>query len=441
MNDLLLKNAKIVNHEGIFEGVVYVKNDKIEEVYESGDLPDDFKDDSNFGSVVDLEGKYLLPGVIDVHVHFRTPGQEYKEDWETGSKAALAGGVTTVLDMPNNDPAVTDNESLQNKKEIVQESTLVNYGLYVGANPQNINQIKDLEGVAGIKVYMGSSTGDLLLSDKELLEELMSKTECLIAIHAESEECIREKMDEFKDKEEPEVHSKIRAPECAYEAVKTAVHLAKKYKRHLHICHLSTEKELDTVRKFADDVSVEVTPHHLFLTDMDYERYGNKIKINPPVRSVADQVALWQGIKDGTVNIIATDHAPHRKDEKAKTYSEVPSGVPGVQTMLPLLLNAVNEGKLALEKVVELTCYNPSKIFKIANKGRIEKGMDADLTVIDMDLSAKVEEKNLFSKCGWSPFEGWELKGWPIKTYIAGQLMYEWADKFGTNPGKEVEYN
>jgi len=224
--------------------------------------------------------------------------------------------------------------------------------------------------------------------------------------------------------------------------VKDALYLAKKHNGRIHIAHASTAKELDAVRKFKNEkVSVEVTPHHLFLTEKDYAEYGNLIRVNPPVRAMVDQVALWEGIKDGTVDMVATDHAPHLEREKEQSYSKVPSGVPGVQTMLPLLLNAVNEGKLTLEKVVELTSFNPAQKFGIKNKGMLVSGYDADITVVDMDLQEKVCHKFLWTKCNWSPFHGWVLKGYPVRTFVNGVLMYEWRDTFQEGIGQEVEYS
>ncbi len=452
MASKLFVNARIVRHDGVKEGAVAVKEGKIVDVWYVDGTADkksffdklmgaDAPDKSKFDEVIDLEGKYLLPGLVDAHVHFRTPGHDAKEDWTTGSKAALAGGVTTVLDMPNNDPPTIDEETLNEKRKMVDVETLVNYGLFVGATDENAETVGKIKGTAGVKAYLGSSTGNLLLDAKIYFEKLLENTEKIVAVHAESELCMLELASEYDGKNDPCVHSLIRSPDCAYEAVKDTLHLAKKHGKKIHLCHVSTEKELDAVRKFKDEnVSVEVTPHHLFLTTLDYEKLGNLIKVNPPVREPADQVALWEGIKDGTVNIVATDHAPHTLDEKKKDYKDVPSGVPGVQTMLPLLLNAVNEGKLSLEKVVELTSYNPAKIFGIKNKGLIEKGMDADLTVVDMEKESKVNKNYLFSKCGWSPFEGRELKGWPVLTFVNGEKMYEWRDRFGEAKGREVNF-
>lgn len=443
MSELFLTNAKVVTHREVFDGGVLIRDGKIEEV-----LKGDFKPVK--GEVKDLKGKYLLPGAIDVHVHFRTPGQTEKEDFVTGSKAALAGGVTTVLDMPNTKPPIVDQASLDAKKREVSGKSLVNYGLYVGATLDNLEEIKKVHGACGVKIYMGSSTGNLLVDKKEVLEKFLAEYKGLMVVHAEDEDCIEEGKNVHADeisrasgtRGDARVHSLVRAPRCAEIAVKNLLHLAKKYGARVHIAHCSTMAELEVIKKFKDEkVSVEVTPHHLFLTDKDYEMYGNLIKVNPPIRGLTDQVALWQGIKEGLIDMVATDHAPHLYEEKMRPYAEAPSGLPGVQTMMPLMLNAVNEGKLSISKVVELTSYNPARRFGIKDRGAIENGYYADLMVVDMDLARNVEREFLFSKCGWSPFADWKLKGWPVMTLVNGEIMYEWRNKFGERAGMRVEYN
>jgi dihydroorotase len=280
-----------------------------------------------------------------------------------------------------------------------------------------------------------------LLDNKEMLESFFAGVKKILAVHAEHEECIQKGLRKYHGVEALNVHSLVRAPECAEEAVKEVMHLAKKHGTRVHICHVSTQGELEIIHKFKDErVSVEVTPHHLFLTDKDYRTFGNVIKVNPPVRGVIDQVSLWEGIKSGLIDIVATDHAPHLMEEKKLPYDKAASGVPGVQTMLPLLLNAVNDVKLTLEKVVELTSYNPARIFKIKGKGVLEKGADADITVVDMRLEERVCHEFLWSKCGWSPFHGWVLRGWPVMTFVNGELMYQWRDTFGKKTGKEVTF-
>jgi len=427
-----ITHAKIVTHKKIFEGNVLVKNGKIVKISKSA-LKEKVP-------TIDIQGMYLLPGLIDVHVHFRTPGMTEKEDWVTGSKAALAGGVTTVIDMPNTKPPTIDAASLKAKRALVKKDAMVNYGFFAGATNENVAEIKKLKGIAGVKIFMGSSTGTLLVDDKKALEKFFG-AKILCALHAEDEHCIEMAQTKYAGKNDPAVHSMVRPPECALTAVKEALHLAKKCGTRVHICHVTTEQELKIIRKFkSNKVSAEVTPHHLFLNTSDYRTYGNVIKVNPPIRSMNDQVALWEGLKDGTIDMISSDHAPHLMKEKMQPYDNAPSGVPGVQTILPLMLNAVNEGKIDLEKVVELTSYNPAKRFGMKGKGEIKVGMDADLTVVDMQLYEKVCHDYLWTKVNWSPFHGWWLTGWPVMTFVNGELAYEWRDRFYKVKGKEITF-
>jgi dihydroorotase len=434
MKEFVLVNGKVVTNRAVYDAAVFVKNGRIEEVSRKmkgvPKVP-----------AIDVRGMHILPGLIDAHVHFRTPGMTAKEDWTTGSKAALAGGVTTVFDMPNTSPATVSAKLLKEKREMVAKKALVNYGFFVGATPDNLGEVTKIKNVAGIKLYMGSSTGNLLVDKKADLEKFFAKAKFL-AIHAECEDCIQKGKEKFAASKRADIHNLIRSPECAYGAVKEAMHLAKKYGTRLHVCHVSTEKEVAVIRKFKNKkITAEVTPHHLFLMDKDYKQYGNLIKVNPPVRGLIDQVALWEGIKKGWIDIIATDHAPHLMAEKMLPYSQAPSGVPGVQTMLPLLLNAVNDRKLSLSEVVALTSYNPAKIFGLKGKGEIVAGADADLTIVNMSLPESVDTEFLFSKCGWSPFTDWVLKGWPVMTFVNGEVMYKWRNKFGKALGKEVKFS
>lgn len=439
MKTFVLSNAKLVTPKEIFDAYVVVRDGKIAEVVRDQQYDGD-------DEVIDLQGKHLLPGLIDVHVHFRTPGMTQKEDWTTGSKAALAGGVTTVFDMPNTNPPTIDQASLDLKRQMVRQEALVNYGFFAGATKDNLAALRDMEGVVGIKVYMGSSTGNLLVDDLQTLESLMRDSGKILALHAENEACIQQGFLEHTVETDPAVHSKIRGPECAEKAVRAALELVQKYRARVHFCHATTRAELNLIRNFRKEqpqdiaslVSVEVTPHHLFLSDKDYETYGNVVKVNPPLRSTDDVQALWEGIADGTIDMVATDHAPHLMEEKQLPYAQAPSGVPGVQTMLPLLLHAHHEGKVSLERIVELCSFSPARRFGLKGKGSIEPGFDADLVVVDTALHEKVCHKFLWTKADWSPFHGWWLYGWPVMTFIGGQKMYEWRETFGRMPGREV---
>lgn len=435
MSEFALINGKVVTPERTFDATVFVKDGKIFDVAEGHvDTPD--------MEEIDVEGKYILPGAIDVHVHFRTPGGTEKEDWTHGSKSALAGGVTTVLDMPNTNPPTVSQQSLDEKRALVRDDALVNYGFYAGATKDNVTEVAAMQNIAGVKIYMGSSTGNLLVDDIDVVEKFMTDTGHLLVLHAESEACINEHAAEYEGENDPRVHSRIRDPECAEQAVREALERAVKHQHRVHFAHVSTARELELFRKMKKEyITVEVTPHHLFLSTDDYVKYQNMIRVNPPIREAADRDALWQGIADGTVDMVATDHAPHLLEEKQRTYRQAPSGVPGVQTMIPLLLHAVHEGRLTLEKVVELTAANPAAKFGLARKGVIKAGADADLMVVDMNLSEKVDKHFLWTKCHWSPFEDRRLTGWPVMTFVNGTLMYEWRETFHDGHGKEVTYS
>ncbi len=377
-----------------------------------------------------------LPALIDPHVHFRVPGGEHKEDWITGSAAALAGGVTTVFDMPNNSPSVTTLELLKQKKETVNKQ-LKKLGqkirpyFYFGATPDNLDELEKVTNkIIGVKMCMGASTGNLLVSEKNAQKKIFqkcAKLNLVLAVHAEDDEIIRAnspiviptKVGISVPTVIPSVaeeslnvkhHSQIRSRTAATKAVAQVIELAKKYGTKLYILHVSTAEELKIIKAAKSagvKVFAEVTPHHLFLDESAYEKLGAKAQMNPPLRTTADCAALWQGIADGTIDTIGTDHAPHTLAEKSLPYPQSPSGVPGIETCLPLLLNAWNNGKITLEKITQLTHFNIQKIFNLPETN--------DWVIIDRQLIKIVKNENLKTKCGWSPFAGWKLKGWPIK--------------------------
>lgn len=367
-----------------------------------------------------------IPALIDPHVHFRTPGAEHKENWETGAKAAIFGGVTTVFDMPNNSPSTTNEETLKNKKQTINKQLSninipLNYFLYIGATGNNNEEIKKIKDqIIGIKMFMGSSTGNLLVDNKEKQEEifkLAKELNLVLATHAEDEKSIKYKVESIK---QPTIkdHSIIRSREAAIVAVKSALEMAKKYGTKLYICHVSTKEEIELIKQAKKDnikVFAEVTPHHLFLSVNDYNSLGTLGQMNPPLRTTADNEALWEAIFDGTIDTIGTDHAPHTLEEKYKTYPNSPSGIPGLETMLPLLLNAKNQGKITLEKIVELTRTNIEKIFNTPQNN--------DWTIVDLDLNKEVKNEDLKTKCGWSSFAGINLKGWPVATVLNDKIF------------------
>ncbi|MEK7171650.1 MAG: dihydroorotase [Patescibacteria group bacterium] len=429
--DLLLKNAKIVTPKGIFEGDLAVSEGKIVGI---GRIAQIGGAASKAKTEQDCSGLFILPGVIDMHVHFRDPGFTEKEDFKTGSLAAAAGGITTVVDMPNTDPPTLTFKDFEEKCLIAKEKSVVNFGLYMGFDGHNLDEIKKAKSspeFMGVKIYMGSSTGNLLVQDSAAIEELF-KLGLFVIVHAEDENIIRENKakylaDEKSGAIDPSVHSLIRSPSAAREAVKTILHLAKKQNARVHITHVSTEAEVEELKKFASPlVTADCTPHHLFLTQSAYADRGNFVKVNPPLRTNQDRQALWKALHEGIIQVVATDHAPHTKKEKEQSYELAPAGVPGVETLLPLLLDAVNHGEATLEEVIKWTSGNPAKLLGFKNKGKIEVEADADLIVVDMNKEQEVcgTGHKFKTKCNWSPFSGWKLKGWPVLTIVNGEIMY-----------------
>ncbi len=410
---------------------------------EAVSAPGETFDPGAFDRVVEAEGLAVLPGAIDVHVHFRTPGGEHKEDWDTGSMAALAGGVTTVLDMPNTDPPTTSLEALEAKRALVAPAARVNYGFFFGATAHNAAEAARAENTAGLKIYMGSSTGGLLVHAEEALEHIFGAYPGRIAVHAEDEQIIRAGSLKHHAATDPAVHALVRNPTSARRATERALSLARRHGRGVHICHLSTREELDLVRAAAaadPRITCEVAPHHLVLTDEALTRMGNLAKMNPPLRTKDDTEALWAGLAAGDVACVASDHAPHTLAEKAAPYWEAPAGVPGVQHLLPILLDAVHWGRLTLERVAAVTSTGPARLFGIQGKGRIAPGFDADLALCALGLARTVERADVRSKCGWTPYEGMTLHGWPVATLLAGAVVYERGDFPATVRGREVTF-
>jgi len=391
---------------------------------------------------IDIANKLVIPGLIDIHVHFREPGGEHKEDWLTGSRAAAAGGVTTVIDMPNTHPPAIDNKTIDEKRKLAEKS-LINYGFYLGATKDNLEAIKNARQVAGVKIFVGSSTGDLLVSEDKDIKKLFSIPNVLWALHAEDEDMITANSKKNANNDNPTVHSKIRNRQAAIRAVERVIALAKKTRAKIRICHINTSEEIELIKNAKQDgvdITCEVSPHHLFLNEQEYRKHGNFVKVNPPLRTSNDNHALIQALGSGIIDVVATDHAPHTTDEKRQAYAKAPAGIPEVQTSLPLLLNEVNKKNLDLKRVVEATSAKPAELLRINNKGKIKEGFDADLAVIDLNKRNILNKQMLLSKCGWSPYEGWELKGWPIMTFINGNLVYNNGKINEQYKGEEITY-
>jgi dihydroorotase len=380
---------------------------------------------------IDAYHLMLFPALIDPHVHFRVPGADYKEDWTTASKAAIRGGVTTVLDMPNNIPSCSTIFALEAKEELIQKQLQsanipLRHYLYLGADKRHLQEIPQLrERVVGLKIYMGSSTGELLVDDPLALFDafqICAENDLIVVVHAEDESLLRSRMNLFSGRTDPAVHSEIRSPEVAAIAVEQAIRLAEKTKARLYIAHVSSSAEIELIRaakKQGIKVYAEATPHHLFLDDSAYETLGTLALVNPPLRSKKEQDALWEAIHDETIDTIGTDHAPHTLEEKQKPYGSAPSGFPSIEFYLPLLLNAHAENKISLEQIVSLTHTRPQEIFRLP--------INDDIVAVDLQLERTIETSMIRSKAGWSPYIGRTLKGWPMYTVCKSRL-YDLAD-------------
>lgn len=396
---LLIKNCRLIKEDyDVFRNIL-VKDGKIVSVTKR--LPKAERE-------IDAKNNYVLPGIVDPHVHFREPGFTYKEDFFTGSVAAAAGGITTFIDMPNTKPPTITADLLEKKKKLAEKS-VVNYGFHFGAASDNIKEIaKVREKTASTKLFMNLSTGKMMIEDMKTIESIFDVSK-IVSVHAEKEK------------------------------VAEAVAYSKKTKTPLYLCHISLKDEIDFLRKAKNKrIFVEVTPHHLFLTKEDFKKQKGFADMKPSLKSKKDQKALWDAIEEGIVDTVGTDHAPHTKKEKKK--KNYPCGVTGCETALPLMLDAVNKGMISLKKVVRLMSYNPAKIFKLKNKGQIRKGYDADFVIVDMDKKKKVQNKKLFTKCGISPFNGKTIKGWPIMTIVGGNIVFD-EEGFYDIKAKEVVYD
>jgi dihydroorotase len=381
---------------------------------------------------IDAQGLTLLPGVIDPQVHFREPGLEYKEDLFTASFACAKGGVTSFLEMPNTKPLTISQSALDDKLQRAADKCVVNYGFFIGATADNLAELLLVKPTPGIKIFMGSMHGQLLVDQEGLLEAIFAQGDRLIAVHAEDQERIKQRRLEFAGVHDPAVHSQIQDNQAALLATQLALKLSKKYHRRLHILHLSTAEEAELLRVDKPSwVTAEVTPQHLMLNTSAYETIGTLAQMNPPLRSHHDNEILWQALRDGVIDFIATDHAPHTLEEKAQAYPNTPSGMPGVETSLPLMLTAAMEGKCTVAQVANWMSKAVAVAYGIPNKGEITPGYDADLVLVDLNNYRLVKREELLTKCRWSPFEGWNLTGWPVTTIVGGEIVY---DKGQVNP-------
>lgn len=418
--DLLLKNGTLVNHDGIGARDVGIAAGRIAHI---GTI-----DEKHADEVIDCKGLHILPGVIDSQVHFREPGLEHKEDLETGSLAAVMGGVTCVFEMPNTNPLTVTAETLADKVARGTHRMHSDFAFWVGGTKENVSQIKELErlpGAVGIKIFMGSSTGSLLLEEDEVIGEILAQTTRRVAFHAEDEARLNARKS-LRRTNDPSSHHLWRDPEAALMATKRLVTLAQKHRAKIHILHISTMQEIDILLQHKDLISCEITPHHLTLQADDYARLGTKLQMNPPVRELAHQIRLWEAIDQGIADVLGSDHAPHTLEEKARPYPESPSGMTGVQTLVPVMLDHVHHGRLTLERFVDLTSAGPARLFGLARKGRVAVGYDADLTVVDLARAQVIKDSWIASRCGWTPYDGRMVTGWPIGAFVRGhRVMWE----------------
>ena len=381
---------------------------------------------SDTDKVIDAENLTLLPGVIDPQVHFREPGLEHKEDLFTASCACAKGGVTSFLEMPNTRPLTTTQAALDDKLQRAAEKCLVNYGFFIGATGENLPDLLEANPVCGIKIFMGSMHGALLVDQKDVLEKIFAHGDRLIAVHAEDQDRIKQRREEFAGITDPAIHSTIQDNQAALLATQLALSLSKKYQRRLHILHMSTGEEAELLRQDKPSwVTAEVTPQHLLLNTGAYEKIGTFAQMNPPLRSQRDNEILWQALLDGVIDFIATDHAPHTLAEKAQTYPNSPSGMPGVETSLALMLTQAMQGRCTVAQVANWMSTAVAKAYKMPKKGAIAPGYDADLVLVDLDNYRPVLREEIVSKCGWNSFEGWNLTGFPVFTIVGGKVVYE----------------
>jgi dihydroorotase len=380
----------------------------------------------NGSKVLDASNKLVLPGIIDTQTHFREPGSTDREDLESGSRAAVLGGVTAVFEMPNTNPPTSNLVEFEKKLNLAKNRMHCNYAFYFGATPENIDQLsklKDLKGCCGIKLFAGSSTGTLLVDKEADIEKVISQSDRVVSIHSEDEEIINLRKNFIK---EGDVHShpEWRNTECAISSTRRVVKIAERYNKQIHVLHVTTKEEVDFLAMHKKNVTFEITPQHLTLYAPDcYDKLGTLAQMNPPIRKKEHYDRLWVAVKNSVVDVLGSDHAPHSKEDKKKKYPNSPSGMPGVQTILPIMLNHINNEKLSLEQLVKLMCENPCKIFGIKNKGYIKEDFDADLTIVDMNKKQIIKDEMIASKCGWTPFNNLIVKGFPVATIINGKIV------------------
>ncbi len=413
----LIRDAQVVLPDRVAQTNLLIESGKILAVDAARDQPAD--------EIIEARGLTVLPGVVDDQVHFREPGATHKEDIQSGSICCAAGGVTTFLEMPNTNPPATSAEPLAWKYRRASEVSRVNFGFYIGATEDNVAELQAAKHAPGIKIFIGSSTGNLLVDSQTALERIFAETTLPICAHCEDESSVRANRQRLGDQLTVHDHSRIRNAEAALIATKRAIDLAQRHQHRFHVLHVSTAAEVPEITNAGGPyITAEVCPHHLFFSVDDYDRLGSMIQMNPSVKSAADAQQLWLALKDGKIQVIATDHAPHLREEKAADYPASPSGLPAVENSLALMLNQVNAGECTLEQVASWMSDAPARVWGLVGKGRIAPGYDADLAIVDMTKKKMIRDEDQFARCGYSPWSGTELQGWTVRTIVAGQTAF-----------------
>ncbi|MER8386035.1 dihydroorotase [Mesorhizobium sp. M1329] len=433
--DLILTGGIVINHDGEGFRDVGINGGRIAAI---GDLRQ-----ASAGETIDCRGLHILPGVVDSQVHFREPGLEHKEDLETGSRAAVLGGVTAVFEMPNTNPLTTSEATLADKVRSATGRMHCDFAFWVGGTRDNAKDAGDLErlpGAAGIKVFMGSSTGDLLVEDDEGVASILRNTRRRAAFHSEDEFRLRERLGE-RIAGDPSSHPVWRDEIAALRCTERLVRIARQVRARIHVLHISTAEEIGFLEQHKDVATCEATPHHLTLSADDYAQLGTLIQMNPPVRATRHRDGVWHGVAQGIIDVLGSDHAPHTLAEKAKPYPVSPSGMTGVQTLVPIMLDHVNAGRLTLQRFVDLTSHGPQRIFGIARKGRIAAGYDADLTIVDLKRRETIANAQQGSKAGWTPYDGRQVTGWPVGTIVRGRRVMWEGEIVVPGQGRAVEFS
>ena len=435
MLDLIIKNGSCYIDKDLKNQDIAIKDSKIIKIG---------KIDSEAKEIFDAKGLIVLPGCIDTQTHFREPGSTDTEDLHSGSRAAIAGGITSVFEMPNTNPPTSNKLEFKKKLDLAKNRMYCNYAFYFGATPDNateLENLKDLEGCCGIKLFAGSSTGNLLVQHEEDIEKVFKSSSKVVSVHSEDEEILNINQKLIKD---GDVHSHPiwRSEECAISSTRRIVKIAERYKKKAHILHVTTKQEIDFLSQHKGNITFEITPQHLTIYAPNcYDELGTYAQMNPPIRDKSHYDRLWYGVKNNLNDTIGSDHAPHLKKNKDKSYPNSPSGMPGVQTLMPVMLNHVNNGKLSLEQLMNSVCENPAKIFGIKNKGFIKEGFDADFTIIDLNKIIEIKNEKIESKCGWSPFHGYKFKGTPVATIINGEIKMKDGMILGDPTGESIKFD